>query len=55
MLLPKNRSFIECDVDPTCVTRAIPQLIVLYGRQLLSKEWAIAGKNKFVLLRGYKS
>lgn len=38
MLLSKHSMFIECSVDPSCVTEAILQLILLYVRHVLNKE-----------------
>lgn len=38
MLLHKHRKFIGCEVDPCCVTGAMPWLILLYAQQMFSIE-----------------
>lgn len=43
MIILKHRKFIGCAVDPSCVAKPIPQLIMLNARQLLREEWVIDG------------
>lgn len=38
MLLINNRRFIGCEVRSDSVTEAMPQLTLLYPRQILSKK-----------------
>lgn len=45
LLLPKHRIFIGYDMESSCVTEMMPQLISLYARRLLSKKSDIDGKE----------
>lgn len=46
MYLLNHRSSIGCEVDQSCVTEAIPQVIVLYSRQVSTKESDIDGEEE---------
>lgn len=46
MLLDKHRKSVGCEVDPSYVTKAMMQLILLYARQLLSKGLDIYGEEE---------
>lgn len=46
MLLQKQRRFIACESDPTCVTDAMLQRNLHYVRQMLSNEADIDGEKE---------
>lgn len=46
MILPNHRRIMECGWDPSYVIEAEPQLILLYARQVFSKEPDIDGEEK---------
>lgn len=46
MLFSKLRRFIGCEVDPSCMIVAMPQLILIVARQIFSKQPNIDGDVK---------
>lgn len=47
MLLSRHRRFIECYVNPGRVAESMLQRILLYVRQILSKQSDIDGEEEF--------
>lgn len=45
ILNPKLRSFIACKMKPSCMTEAMPKLILCYARHTWRKESGIDGEE----------
>lgn len=49
MLIYKHRIFIGCKVDLNCMPDAMPQVILLYKRQMSSRKSDIDGDEEVML------
>lgn len=50
MAVPKHRRFIACEFDPSFKKESLPKVVVLFARQMLSRESGLMCKKMIVVL-----